>query len=190
MTGSDVTGAHDGAMDRSTLMAAITAGRVRLVERLARLSDDAMLDPVDGAWTGKDVVAHLEAWERRVVANLEVLRRGATPDRSIGTDELNDRFFKASRDRPLDDVRAGEDEAYRSVLATIDEASDEELFDGRHFAWTAGEPLANWFRGNTDEHYDEHLEQLTRPPRADGLAELALGPRRAPSPLETPPSDS
>jgi hypothetical protein len=165
VTGSDVAAAHDGVVDRSTLVAAIAAGRARLVERLASLPDDALLDPVDEAWTGKDVVAHLEAWERRVVANLEVLRRGATPDRSLGTDELNDRFFQASRDRPLDDVRAGEDEAYRSVLVTIDEASDEELFDGRHFAWTAGEPLANWFRGNTDEHYDEHLEQLNRAAR-------------------------
>jgi hypothetical protein len=165
MTGSDGAAAHDSVMNRSNLVAAIAAGRARLVERLASLSDDAMLDPVDGAWTGKDIVAHLEAWERRVVANLEVLRRGATPDRSIGTDELNERFMEASRDRPLDDVRAGEDEAYRSVLATIDGASDEELFDGRHFAWTAGEPLSNWFRGNTDEHYDEHLEQLSRAAR-------------------------
>ena len=98
-----------------------------------------------------------------MVGDLEVLRRGDTPDRSVETDELNDRLFEASRDRPLDDVRGGEDEAYRSLLATIDSASDDELFDGRHFAWTAGEPLASWFRGNTDEHYDEHLEQLTRP---------------------------
>ena len=44
--------------------------------------------------------------------------------------------------------------------------SDEELFDGSRFAWTNGDPLADWFRGNADEHYDEHLEQLTRPARS------------------------
>ena len=157
--------AHDLAMNRSTLLATIAAGRARLVGRLASLSDEAMLDPIDEAWSRKDVLAHLEAWERRVVGDLEVLRRGDTPDRSVETDELNDRLFAANRERPLDDVRAGEDEAYRSLLATIDGASDDELFDGRHFAWTAGEPLANWFRGNTDEHYDEHLAQLSRAAR-------------------------
>jgi hypothetical protein len=149
-------------MNRTTLLASIAAGRDRFGEQLAGLSDEAMLDPIGDAWTRKDVVAHLEAWERRVVANLEVLRRGDTPDRSIETDELNRRFFEASRDRSLADVRAGEEAAYRAVLAVIDGASDDELFDGSRFAWTEGDPLADWFRGNTDEHYDEHLEQLTR----------------------------
>ena len=57
---------------------------------------------------------------------------------------------------------AGERDAYRSVLTAIDGATDEELFDGGHFGWTEGDPFADWFRGNTDEHYQEHLEQLTR----------------------------
>ena len=68
--------------------------------------------------------------------------------------------------RSLEDVRSNERSAYIRLLAAIDGASDEELFDGGHFAWTEGDPLADWFRGNTDEHYDEHLEQLTRLARA------------------------
>ena len=51
------------------------------------------------------------------------------------------------------------------MLAAIDRASDEELFDGTHFAWTNGDRFADWFRANGDEHYDEHLAQLTRPAR-------------------------
>jgi hypothetical protein len=51
------------------------------------------------------------------------------------------------------------------MLAAIDDASDEELFDGDHFGWTDGDPFADWFRGNGDEHYDEHLEQLGRTAR-------------------------
>jgi hypothetical protein len=124
-----------------------------------------MLERIDDAWTRKDVLAHLEAWERRVVALLEILRAGAEPDDDGETDQLNERFYRAGRDRALDDVRAGEREAYAAVLAAVDGASDEELFDGHHFAWTDGDPLADWFRGNTDEHYDEHREQLTRSAR-------------------------
>ncbi|HLO36022.1 MAG TPA: ClbS/DfsB family four-helix bundle protein [Candidatus Deferrimicrobium sp.] len=152
-------------MNRTTLIAAIRAGRARLDAALAGLPDEAMLDRIDERWTRKDVLAHLEAWERRVVENLATLRAGDTPEGSVETDELNERFFARSRDRPLEDVRSGERAAYQALLAAIDGASDEELFDGRHFGWTEGDPFADWFRGNADEHADEHLEQLTRPAR-------------------------
>ena len=152
-------------MNHASLLAAITAGRDRLDAALASLSDEAMVERVDDVWTRKDVVAHLEAWERRVVDLLERLRAGGAPAERIETDALNASLYAADRDRSLEDVRSNERSAYRRLLAAIDGASDEELFDGGHFAWTEGDPLAFWFRGNTDEHYDEHLEQLTRPAR-------------------------
>ncbi len=152
-------------MNRTTLLQAIATGRHRLDEALDGLSEAAMTERIDDTWTRKDVVAHLAAWERRVVDNLATLRAGGEPDGSVETDERNERFHQIDRDRPLSEIRSGEQEAYRAVLAAIERASDAELFDGRHFAWTAGDPLADWFRGNTDEHYDEHLEQLTRPAR-------------------------
>lgn len=152
-------------MNRATLLAAITAGRDRLDAALGSLPDAAMLERVDDVWTRKDVVAHLEAWERRVVDLLERLRAGDEPAERIETDALNASLQAADRDRSLEDVRSSERRAYARLLGAIDGASDEELFDGGHFAWTDGDPLADWFRGNTDEHYDEHLEQLTRPAR-------------------------
>jgi hypothetical protein len=153
-------------MNRSTLLATIAAGRARLDTALAGLSAAAMLEPVGDGWTRKDVLAHLETWERAVLADFALVRRGEVPDRSVETDEENDGEFRANRHRSLADVRAGEREAYETVLAAIEAASDEELFDGNHFAWTAGQPFTDWFRGNTDEHFDEHLEQLTRAARS------------------------
>jgi hypothetical protein len=165
VTGPVTDRAHDGGMNRTTLLATIAAGRERLDAAVGDLAAGTMLDRIDEAWTRKDVIAHLEAWERRVVENLETLRQGGEPDGSVETDELNDRFFAANRDRTLDDVLAGERDAYRAVLAAIDGTTDEELFDLHHFGWTEGDPFADWFRGNTDEHYDEHLEQLARAAR-------------------------
>ena len=152
-------------MTRTDLLDAIRTGRRKLDDTLAGFDDAAMAERIDGTWTRKDVVAHLDAWERRVVRLLEQLRSGAPSEPEVETDELNERYWRESRDRSLADVRAGEREAYDALLAAIDGATDEELFDGSHFAWTEGEPLAAWFRGNSDEHYDEHLEQLTRPAR-------------------------
>ena len=151
--------------DRIALLTALRAGRDRLEAALAQFDDAAMAERIDDEWTRKDVLAHLEAWERRVVDLLERLRAGTDPGERVETDELNARFFAADRDRTLADVRAGEAAAYERMVAAIEGASDEELFDGDHFGWTNGEPLAAWFRGDGDEHYDEHLEQLTRPAR-------------------------
>ena len=152
-------------MNRTTLVDAIETGRRDLEQTLAGIGDPEMGDRIDETWTRKDVVAHLEAWERRVVDLLEQLRNGAPSEPEVQTDELNERYHVRDRDRSLADVRAGEREAYDRLLAAIHGATDEELFDGDHFAWTEGAPLAEWFRGNSDEHYDEHREQLTRPAR-------------------------
>jgi hypothetical protein len=152
-------------MNRTTLVDAIETGRRDLEQTLAGISDAKMSDRIDETWTRKDVLAHLEAWERRVVALLEQLRSGAPTEPEVETDELNERYHARDRDRSLADVRAGEREAYDRLLAAIHGATDEELFDGEHFAWTEGSPLADWFRGNSDEHYEEHLEQLTRAAR-------------------------
>ena len=152
-------------MTRTELLDAIRTGRRTLDETLAGFSDAQMADRIDETWTRKDVLAHFGAWERRVVALLDRLRSGAPAGPAIETDELNERYWREDRDRSLEEVRASEQRDYDALLAGIDGASDEELFDGSHFAWTEGEPLANWFRGNSDEHYAEHLEQLTRPAR-------------------------
>jgi len=152
-------------MDRPTLRRHLDAGRQRLEGALAGVSDAAMLDRIDDEWTRKDVVAHLEAWERRATELLERLRAGDPLSDRVDTDELNARWFARDRERPLADVLAGERAAYDAMLVAIAGASDEELFDGGHFAWTEGDPFANWLRANGDEHIDEHLEQLTRPAR-------------------------
>ncbi len=151
--------------DRAALVAAIEAGRERLDAALAMFDDRAMSDRVDDLWTRKDILAHIGAWEGRVVDLLEGLRAGTRPAERVETDELNARFHEETRDRSLADVRSNERSAYARMLRAIAGAGDEELFDVSHFAWTEGDPFADWFRGNGDEHYDEHLEQLGRPAR-------------------------
>ena len=155
--------ADDAAMNRATLLRTIQLGRDRLEAALATLPDESMADRIDVEWTRKDVLAHIEAWEHRVVDLLERLRAGEEPRDEVETDERNAEIYRQSRDRSLTDVRSGEQAAYRALVAAVEGASDDELFDGSHFAWTEGDPFEQWVRGNADEHYDEHLEQLMRP---------------------------
>ena len=86
-------------MDRPTLRRHLDAGRIRLDAALAGFSDEAMLDRIDDEWTRKDVLAHIEAWGRRVVDLLERLRTGDALAEQVETDELNARFHAADRDR-------------------------------------------------------------------------------------------
>lgn len=155
-------------MERRELLGNLEAGRERLLRALASLPVAAMDERVDEAWTRKDVVAHLEAWERRVIDLFEALRRGEMPSDGPETDELNARFHVESRDRPLADVLAGEAAAWASLIALVERATDAELFDPDHFAWTEGDPFVGWINGNAHDHIDEHLEQLTRPAAAPG----------------------
>lgn len=151
---------------RRDLLTSILAGRDRLCAALAAFDEAAMHERVDAEWTRKDVVAHIGAWERRIVELIERLRAGEAPDDAIETDELNARYHAAQRGLPLDLVIRSEEEAWQELLGIVRSAPARELFDGGRFAWTDGDPLADWIRANTDEHYEEHLEQLTRPARA------------------------
>jgi hypothetical protein len=153
-------------MDRSSLLIELYAGRERLRAALASLPDAAMFDRVDDEWTRKDVIAHLGAWERRFVELLARLRRGEWPNDTSETDALNARLYLDARDTSLEVVQLEEEAAWGMFLAAVEGMTDDELFDGRHFAWTQGDPLVEWVTGNATEHIDEHLEQLTRPARA------------------------
>jgi hypothetical protein len=157
-------------MDRASVLIELYAGRERLRAALASLPDAAMLDRVDDEWTRKDVLAHLGAWERRFVDLLQRLRRGEWPDDTTETDELNARLYLVARDTSLEVVRLEEEAAWSQFLALVEGMTEEELFDGRYFAWTQGDPLVDWVTGNANEHVDEHLEQLTRPALAPSVA--------------------
>ncbi len=150
-------------MDRTDLLMTMADGRAALRLTLAGLTEPQMEDVVNGTWTRRDVLAHLEAWERRTVSLLETLRRGWDPggsDDSSSWDVMNERFFEENRHRSLDDVRRGEADAYEALVRLVEESPDEDLFEPDRFAWTNGRPFAGWILGNTSEHYAEHMDQL------------------------------
>jgi hypothetical protein len=149
-------------MDRHALLDTIRTGRGRLDALLAVLPDGRMLDVVNGEWTRKDVLAHIEAWERRTVELYRLLSSGRDPG-TIGdseTDAVNARFFEQHRGRDLADIRAAEAGAYWAVLDLVESAPEADLFDPNRFAWTDGDPFFEWITGNTSEHYEEHIDQL------------------------------
>ena len=155
-------------MDRQELLTNMHEGHERLEAALARMDATRMVQPVlYGLWSVKDLLAHIGFWEQYIADAYRTLQRGdvpaPTPDET-SLHEINARVFAEQRGRPLADVRREEGEAYRALLALVETASGDDLFDPRRFTWSGRRPFAELIQNNTYEHYDEHLEDLLRSP--------------------------
>jgi hypothetical protein len=165
-------------MDKHELVTMLRIGHDQLRAALDALSDDELALPAQGEWTRRDVVAHIEWWERhsaQVVAALLAGREPYPTGEPFDLDAQNARVFEESRGRTAADVRSGEAAAWADLLGAIEAASQADLFEAARFAWTEGEPLVEMIHGDTDRHWAEHLPDL----RSAGRDEVAGQPTEA-----------
>ena len=154
-------------MNKAELLEQMRVGRRRLDAALARVDDDRWLTPeLLGGWSMKDLLAHLGWWEGWIVGIYATLLRGEAPyaqhlDQKT-VDDLNAQALAKYHGQPLAEVRRQEEDAYRNLLAVVEKAPEEDLFDPHRFAWLQGQPLAEWIVNNAYGHYDEHLVDVLR----------------------------
>lgn len=165
-------------MDRNTLFEMIYAGRTRLESVLQKLTPDQFVDPsLPGGWSMKDLLAHLGWWEQHVQDMYRDAVAGEDPGRentAEDIDHLNARIRDMYRPWDLDRVREFERGAYDALLAMIESAPDENLFDPNRFGWTNGQPFVYWIAGNTYGHYDEHWNDIERLAQDAGIQSSAV----------------
>jgi hypothetical protein len=150
-------------MDKQDLVAALHRSHDQLRAVIDTFSDDELALPAQGDWTRRDLVAHLEWWERNsshIVASLRAGRDPYPSDEPFNVDDRNARTFEENRGRSAADVRAGEAAAWEDLVEAIEAASEADLFDPGRFAWTEGEALAETIHADTDRHWAEHLPNL------------------------------
>jgi hypothetical protein len=154
-------------MSKQLAVETIRSERAALETLLEPLSDHEMTQPgFESDWSVKDILAHIAAWERRMVGWIEESLRGETPSRPApGTawddlDRLNEQIYLQNRDRPLDQVRAEFEASYRESLAAIQGLTEEDLMDPQRFEWRRGDPLWHMVAANTWWHYKEHRETI------------------------------
>jgi hypothetical protein len=150
-------------MNKTELLANIRSGRKQLEAALVRFSEEELLAPrLHGGWSIKDLIAHFGFWEGRIVTLYGQLLRGEVPAADEpALDELNAQAYAQSQARSLDEVRREEYDAYTHLLAIVVNASEDALFNPRHFAATEGKPFAEWIESNTYGHYEEHQADFT-----------------------------
>ena len=142
---------------------------------LAEVGEDRMEEPGPmGAWTFKDLAAHLLFWQERMFDRMEAGPGGNPPapwpaelgdeDETDNWDEINAWIRDQHRERPLRDVLADVDRSYERFAQLIATMPDEELLTPGRYEAMGPEALieADFFGHLHEEHEPSVREWLQR----------------------------
>jgi len=136
---------------------------------------EAILAPLDeaqmtkigviGDWSIKDILAHITAWQDRLLAWLHAAKHNeeptiSGPDSEEEMDRLNEQFYKENKSRPLADVLGDFRSSYLQIVEAVQAMPEEDLIDSHRFAWLNGDSLRQLVAGDTYDHYEEHRQQI------------------------------
>jgi hypothetical protein len=147
------------------LLAGIQRERATLEELVSTLDDGRMTASArDDGWTPKDILAHLTAWEQRLLRWFERWRKTGDPGRPEvgvtweGMDSINQQEYEESVAKSLDEVSREAEDSHAQVVRIVEAIADEELAttpeapDGPSWSWI--------IRANTWRHYQEHRQEM------------------------------
>jgi Protein of unknown function (DUF1706) len=147
------------------LAARVRADRQVWRDLVAQVGHERMLEPGPmGAWTFKDMAAHLAAWRNARIPMLEAIGRGEQlppppwPADLDDDDPINNWLRERDRDRPLDEVLADYDGSFERLAAAIEALPDEVAHDPNALPWARGTPAVDI--DFTDHLHEEHLPDV------------------------------
>jgi len=150
------------SLSKAELLAQIREERQQLDALLAGLGPEQFLEPgACGEWSIKDILAHISAWEQRMIRWTEMHRKGQLPDVPLpwDVDRMNAETYARLKDKPLRAVQKEFHQSYRAALDLVNRLSEAELKTVYEKTWPMG-PLWSGVAENTAWHYREHREGL------------------------------
>ena len=161
-------------MEKTTLLDMLTSNHALFEKVLAQLSEEKMIEPLEGdPRSGKDIVAHVTTWQRRLINWFQVVAQGGTPHSpEPGTtwedmDRLNEQTLLWEKSRSLEDVITGFLQSFQEFLTLVQSFPEEVLNTQYPFAWgelRPGEesrPLwVSVIAGPGYAHYQDHIFDL------------------------------
>jgi len=155
---------HIEKMTKPILLEQIRTERGRLEETLARLTHAQMLLPgVDGEWSVKDALAHISAWERRMISWVGSHLRHEVPAVPMpwDVDHMNADTFAQVKNKPLAEVLEEFRLSYWDSLTLTESLSEEQLQTIHADTWPMG-PLWTGIAANMNWHYKEHCLDIQK----------------------------
>jgi len=146
-------------VDRAELLRRLERERRRFQAAIAPCTPAQLETPgVVGAWSIKDVVAHLIAHEQFALRELEYALRGERymPDERE-TDAMNERAVDERRRQSAAEVLRAWDASVRQVDAAIRALPDAAFDPAGAVVQLLEDTIDGAFGNNTYEHYAEHL---------------------------------
>ncbi len=151
-------------MTPDELMARIRRDRASFAALWAGLTDEQMTrrPGPQSDWSVKDLIAHISAWEKRMLDNGEHLRKGEPLISRPDIDTVNADIFAANKDRPLADIRVEFEAQMARLESALGSLSEDEINDAQRFPQLQGRPLLFPIIGDTFGHYNDHRSDLER----------------------------
>lgn len=115
------------------------------------LSPAQRLEPgyfAEGAWSVKDMVAHVGTWLAEAEVQLQRIAAGTYADVPVDIDALNAQFLAAMRDQPWETVWTQAHAARAQMLTAWSTLAERTAAADR------------WVRKSGAEHYEQHLGRL------------------------------
>jgi len=121
-------------MERRRLLKRLDQAWVAFNQSYAGLSDVQLMEPgVTGAWSVRDILAHVTAWEEEALKHLPLILDGGTPPRySVrygGIDAFNAHMMEEKRHLSLAEVRAQLAATHGRLVDFIESAPEHRLTD-------------------------------------------------------------
>lgn len=167
---ADTEGRSPG--DSAELFGRIDRGWNLLLDAVARCDQTQLEIRPGGAWSIKDHLAHLSAWEGYLCRHhlgddpeYEAMGIDASTYRALDQDGVNALLYQRNRDRAFAEVEAELRRTHAKVLARLHEIPFNRLLAPRYPDDPEEGPLLRWVASNTVEHYEEHrvaIEHLAR----------------------------
>jgi len=161
------------AMSKAGLLDEIERERANWEQLLATVGEARMEQPgVVGAWTFKDVVAHLNGWRTRTLARLGAARAGVEPppppwpagldeDTEAGLTQINAWIERTGRERTLQEVLDESRRSFDQMRADVLALSEDDLTDPGRYPWMHGEPLGVVVGYSFGHFHEEHEADIS-----------------------------
>jgi len=146
-------------MDRSQLLKRLDRAWEALKASYVGLSDAELMEPgVMGAWSVKDIIAHVTWWEEEALTHLPLIVAGGRPPRySVrygGIDAFNARMTEEKRNLSLFEVLRQRDDTHRRLIDFVQSVPEDQIVRETRFR--------RRLRLDTYGHYPKHAEAIRK----------------------------